>query len=133
MYPVCLGAKQSQERRFLFDENMPRLVVGALRDAGFDAAWILEIRPGSTDLEVWNLAKIEGRICVTADKDFGIIAKSSGIAPPAGVVLLRGRIERTKEWADWLADLLLSRADLAGHFTVIDDKGIRVRSFNSEP
>ena len=57
--------------QFLADENVPRAVVSALRDAGVDVAWIAESHTGADDEQVLTLAVSNGRVLVTFDKDFG--------------------------------------------------------------
>ena len=56
--------------RFLADENVPRGIVARLRYLGSDIAYIQEIRSGMSDLEVIDLARTQGRILLTFDKDF---------------------------------------------------------------
>ena len=57
--------------RLFADENTPDVIVQWLRDAGHDVTWAAELQPGETD-EAWlSVAEAEGRLLITADKDFG--------------------------------------------------------------
>jgi len=73
--------------RLLADENIPRTVIIALREKGYNIASVWELRPGMSDEEVVELAMKESRIIITFDKDFGRIA----LLKPniTGVILLR--------------------------------------------
>ena len=59
--------------RLLADKNIPRTVIIALREKGYDVASVWELRPGMSE-EVVELAIKESRIIITFDKDFGRIA-----------------------------------------------------------
>lgn len=65
--------------RFLADENLPGLVVAALRERGQDVLWIKESMPGAADLVVLALAQAEERVVVTQDTDFGELAFRFGL------------------------------------------------------
>ena len=73
--------------KLLADENIPRAVIIALREKGYDVVSVWEIGPGMSDEEVVELAIKESRIIVTFDKDFGRIALLKPGAP--GIILLR--------------------------------------------
>ncbi len=61
--------------RVLLDHNVPRSVADAFNEHGDDVAFLSEVLPvDSKDPLVAATAVIEGRILVTADKDFGRIA-----------------------------------------------------------
>lgn len=74
--------------RFLADESCDFAVVRALRADGFDVFAVGEVTKRSDDRMLIDLARREGRILLTEDKDFGwlvfVSAKES-----AGVVLIR--------------------------------------------
>ena len=78
--------------RFKVDENLPIEVAEALRQAGHDAATVLEQHyGGSADARLAALCQRESRILVTLDMDFADIRAY----PPAefpGLVVLRLRI-----------------------------------------
>jgi len=74
--------------RFLADESCDFAVVTALRAARHDVIAIVEINPGAEDDVVLALARSEGRVLLTEDKDFGRLAYAGG-SKTAGVVLIR--------------------------------------------
>lgn len=81
---------------------------------------------GSTDEVVLALARAEQRLVVTFDKDFGELAFRSRLPAEAGIVLLRMAAVSAQRIADVAVAVLESRADWAGHFSVIEDDGLRM-------
>ncbi len=75
--------------RFLADENFLRPAVEALREAGFDVAWVSEDQSGAPDELVLARAAYEGRTVLTFDKDFGELAFRRGLPAECGIVLFR--------------------------------------------
>jgi predicted nuclease of predicted toxin-antitoxin system len=75
--------------RLLLDENVPGDVAAALRGQGHDVAAVAQTHPASlADGAVLALARAEGRVLVTLDRDFGELVFARGAAH-AGVVYLR--------------------------------------------
>lgn len=60
--------------RLCANENLPGDCVTALQVAGHDALWIREARPGAADEVVLARARVEKRLLLTFDKDFGALA-----------------------------------------------------------
>lgn len=114
--------------RFLANENIPGALVRALRVAGSDVVWIRTEAPGIHDREVLAWAARDGRILLTFDKDFGELAKASGLPPACGVILLRIPMPGADEVGPQFASLILVRDDWAGHFSVIEPGRVRMRS-----
>jgi predicted nuclease of predicted toxin-antitoxin system len=114
--------------RFLANENIPGALVTALRAAGSDVVWIRTEAPGIHDREVLAWAAREERILLTFDKDFGELAKASGLPPACGVILLRIPMPRPNEVGQQLTSLIMARHDWAGHFSVIEPGRVRMRS-----
>ena len=83
--------------------------------------------PGSSDQEVLARASRERRILLTFDKDFGELAKDSLLPDGCGVVLLRIPTPTPQRVGRVVADLILARADWAGHFSVIEPGRVRMR------
>ena len=111
----------------LCDENVPRLVVLRLREAGFDVGWIGELARGASDRDVLLLATTTNSVLVTFDKDFGeLAARFPGLAS-AGVILLRVRNAAPAMLPDWVATQIAARSDWPGHFAVIEDDRLRMR------
>jgi predicted nuclease of predicted toxin-antitoxin system len=67
--------------RFLANENFAGAAVQALAAAGHDVAWVRTAAPGMVDPDVLAWAVREGRILLTFDKDFGELARASGLPP----------------------------------------------------
>ncbi|MBD0367365.1 MAG: DUF5615 family PIN-like protein [Flavisolibacter sp.] len=57
--------------KLLADESVDKPIIDALRMAGFDVVYILEIAPEIDDGTILNLSNDEQRILLTQDKDFG--------------------------------------------------------------
>jgi predicted nuclease of predicted toxin-antitoxin system len=113
--------------RFLADENFPRGAVEALRSAGHDVDWIRASAPGAADAAVLATAIAESRILLTFDKDFGDLSRTARLGPDCGVVLLRIVLPPPGEAGRVIAGLILSRADWAGHLSVIEAGRVRMR------
>jgi len=107
--------------RFLANENLPRATVDGLRAAGHDVAWIRTEAPGATDEQVLARSRVEGRILITLDKDFGGLVLRHGLGASQGVVLLRLPLARPDDFAARAVAALTARSDWAGHFSVIED------------
>lgn len=111
--------------RFLADENLALSTVEALRGAGHDVAWVRSDAPGSADEQVLARAAAEGRVLLTADKDFGDLAFRSGLPAESGIILLRVRGSAEIRTATLLA-AVEARDDWAGQFAVIEHDRIRM-------
>jgi hypothetical protein len=113
--------------RLLCDENVPRLLVQALRGDGHDVVWVRTDRPGIADQEVLAWAQQEGRICVTFDTDFGHLAVLHGAAAGFGIILLRLPMRGLGADSGPIAAMIAARTDWPGHFSVIDPRRTRMR------
>ncbi|MGY3453410.1 DUF5615 family PIN-like protein [Bradyrhizobium sp. USDA 4353] len=113
--------------RFLANENFPAAAVRAIEAAGHDIAWVSLISPGATDRSVLSQAILEERILLTFDKDFGELARSASLPLACGVILLRIPMPPPQDAGKRIADLILSRDDWAGHFSVIEPGRVRMR------
>ncbi|MBV9287737.1 MAG: DUF5615 family PIN-like protein [Hyphomicrobiales bacterium] len=113
--------------RFLANENFPGAAVTALKAAGQDVIWVRTASPGMTDAEVLAWAGRDGRVLLTFDKDFGELARRSGLPNDCGVVLLRLPIPKAGEVGQRLAKIITERQDWPGHFSVIEPGRVRMR------
>lgn len=113
--------------RILADENIATSVIQALRGAGFDVVSIREEMPGANDADVLSRAAAERRLLITHDKDFGEMAFRNGLPADCGVVLFRLSGEDPDSDNRLIAGALASRSDWLGHFSIIDDRKIRMR------
>jgi predicted nuclease of predicted toxin-antitoxin system len=113
--------------RLLANENIPEEAVAALRQAGYDVAWVRSDAPGSSDPQVLARAIDEGRILVTFDKDFGELAYRAHLPSHCGIILLRIRASSPAWVARAMVASLAARQDWAGHFSVVEEQRIRMR------
>jgi predicted nuclease of predicted toxin-antitoxin system len=113
--------------RFLVDENVSRLVIERLRNAGHDVISIAETRSGAPDEVILNAAEIDGRILITEDRDFGemVIRQRLGVR---GMILLElDRLSNAME-AETVAEVVSTHADrLSGNLVVVEPGRIRIR------
>jgi predicted nuclease of predicted toxin-antitoxin system len=112
--------------RILANENFPGAAVEALRARGHDVFWARTNFPGSPDSEVVKRAASEHRILITFDKDFGELAFRRGLSSPAGIVLFRIKAPSAAHVAEMAVAVLESRDDWAGHFSVIEERRVRM-------
>jgi predicted nuclease of predicted toxin-antitoxin system len=117
--------------RFLADENFPRAAVEALRAGGHDVAWVRVDAPGSTDEQVLAQSRSDGRVLLTFDKDFGELVLKRGLAASQGVILFRFPSGRPAEVAARIVTVVSARGDWAGHFSVAEEKRVRMRRLGS--
>jgi hypothetical protein len=111
--------------RFLADESCDYAVVRALRARDIDIIAIAEAGPSASDRDVLSLARNDGRILVTEDKDFGWLVYVS-LERSAGVVLLRYRPEGRASIVDSVVALATEQPEqLIGSFTVVQPGRIR--------
>jgi len=74
--------------RLLADENLDPTIIEALRDAGHEVRAIRETNPRASDETVIEIARSEGRLVLTEDKDFGELVYNRAWPSP-GVLLVR--------------------------------------------
>ena len=114
--------------RILANENFPGPVVRALRELGHDVLWVQEIMRGASDVEVLSRAQAERRILATFDRDFGELAFRFGLPAECGIIFFRLRGTGPEADNSRAIAALTSRTDWAGHFAVVQDDRIRLRS-----
>jgi predicted nuclease of predicted toxin-antitoxin system len=112
--------------RLLANENFPADAIEALRKRGHDVAWIRTDAAGSTDRQVLERAQAENRILVTFDKDFGELAFRTKLPSSSGVVVFRISVPSSEHIARVAVQVLESRTDWSGHFSVIEDTRVRM-------
>lgn len=116
--------------RILADENVTRTMVEALRGLGHDVLWVGSERPGITDEQVLALATAEGRLLLTADKDFGEAAVRRLAEVPYGLLLMRVR-GSTQFRAAVVAGAIRTREDWSNVIAVVEADRIRVTELPS--
>lgn len=113
--------------RLCANENLPGDCVAALRAAGHDVLWIRETMPGAADDVVLARALAEARLLLTFDKDFGALVFKRGMVASTGVVLFRISQPSAAAVASAVTRVLTSRSDWSGHFSVVDERTVRMR------
>ena len=114
--------------RFLANENFPGDAVTALGAAGHDIVWVRTAAPGSEDEDILAWAMRERRVLLTFDKDFGELARASGLPAQCGVILFRIPMPPPADVGRRLATLIMGRRDWSGHFSVVEPGRVRMRS-----
>ncbi len=110
----------------LADENVPRIVVIALRESGHAVKWVTEEASGTTDAEIMQLANTYECLLLTFDLDFGELVFRLRISLPHGIILLRIPLLLPDQMAHFIVQTLASRDDWAKHFSVIEPHKIRM-------
>ena len=119
--------------RILLDENIPGDVAARLSSCGHDVAWIRIDSPGTSDEAILARAVSDQRLLITCDKDFGELVFRRGLAASCGVVLFRIAASSSEALAEKIAEVLNSREDWIGQFSVVDDRRIRMTPFPTPP
>ena len=112
--------------KLLADENVSRLVVSRLRDAGYDVSLVPQDQRGSPDEMVLALAEADRRIVLTEDRDFGepVIRKK---LPVLGVVLLELDQLSNESEDRVLAVFVQLAGQLEGKLVVVEPGRTRIR------
>jgi predicted nuclease of predicted toxin-antitoxin system len=111
--------------QFLADESCDFAVVRALRAAGDDVLAVAEISPRADDDAVLELARIEQRILLTEDKDFGQLVYADERAS-GGVILIRHPPSSRSSLPSAIVKMVADRgADLVGRFVVVSPGRVR--------
>jgi predicted nuclease of predicted toxin-antitoxin system len=115
--------------RFKLDENLPAEAADLLREAGHDAATVLEqTMGGDPDPGVAAVCQREGRVLVTLDTDFADIRAY----PPEeyrGLVVLRLRRQDKAHVVGVLRRLLplFESVTLSGMLWIVEEERVRLR------
>jgi predicted nuclease of predicted toxin-antitoxin system len=113
---------------FLANENISRTTVEILRENGHDVTWVAESFPSIKDAIIISLARLENRIIITFDADYGELIYGKRLNPPLGIVYLRLNSADPAEPARLILQYLsLSHDIFDGRFSVITEKSIRYK------
>ncbi len=112
--------------KFLANENVPTASVAMLKAAGHDILHVAEVCPGEIDANVLELARRQGRIVVTFDRDYGELVFRLRKPRPTGVIYLRFDPLWPTEAGEILAAVIAS-VPLEGWFTVVERNRLRQR------
>jgi len=113
--------------QILADENVAATVIRELREHGHDVLSVKESMRAESDRAILVRAQREERLIVTHDKDFGEMAFRLALPASCGVVLFR--LSGTDPDSDnqRVLEVLESRRDWPGQFSVVTDDRIRMR------
>jgi predicted nuclease of predicted toxin-antitoxin system len=112
--------------RLLADESVDIAVVQALRQEGHDVVAIVEARPGTSDQDVAEIARTEGRILLTEDRDFGRLAFAE-LKALGSVVYMRYPSALRLEFAREVVEFVRDRdQQLAATFVVLQPGRARI-------
>ncbi len=117
--------------KILADESVDAPIVEALRKAGHDVEFILEIASGIPDADVLQSAVQKKRFLITSDKDFGELVVRSK-KPHRGVLLYRLSGLSNDRKGVLIAQVIEERAsELKDNFSVISIHQLRIRKIKS--
>jgi len=111
----------------LADEGIDQPIVVALRQDGHDVVYIAELSPGVSDDDVLDRANDQGRVLLTADKDFGeMVFRQNRVH--TGVVLIRLAGLGPQVKAETVCRVVRKHADeFIGSFSVVFSGLVRIR------
>ena len=118
--------------RFLANENFPRAAVVELRAAGHEVTWVRTDAPGSPDEAILPRAAQEERILLTFDKDFGELAWRTNLPTSCCIVLFRVPMPAPSVVWKVLCQILTSRDDWRGRFSVVEPGRVRMRDLSDQ-
>lgn len=118
--------------RVLANENIPLPAVALLRERGVDVIAVAESMPGASDADVTALARDEGRVLLTFDRDYGELVFSRGHAPPPAIIYLRQESLPARRIGELVLALLAESSGIAGYFVVASQQSVRRRPMPRE-
>ena len=113
--------------KFLIDVGVGKSVDIWLRENGHDVISVRDIDSRAKDQDILQLARQEGRMIITMDKDFGELVYSSGIAH-SGILILRLEDATSEEKVDVVKVILNEFAPvIENKFCVYRNGKLRIR------
>lgn len=112
--------------RFLIDVGVGKKVEEWLKADGYDVKTVRSIDPKARDVEILKIAKIEFRMVVTMDKDFGELIYKSGKSH-SGVLILRLEDAKGSKKVEVLKKILHDFEDeIENRFCVFQNNRLRI-------
>lgn len=112
--------------RLVADERVEAPTVSALRAAGHTVLFIAETSPEIEDTEALAIARREGALLITADKDFGELVFRNQ-TPHCGVLLIRSADDPDENAANAVAAIHQYGPALLDRFSVLASRALRIR------
>ena len=116
--------------RFLVDNALSPVVADEPQRAGHEALHVRDLgMQASTDVEIFELARSDDRVLVSADTDFGTLLALRKSAKPSVVIFRRSSGRRPGAQAKLLLDCLpdIHEALDLGSVVVIEETRLRIR------
>ena len=114
--------------KLVADESVDYGIIKLLRQNGFEAISIFEQHAGIKDSEVLKLANAHQSLLITEDKDFGELVYRLQYKHD-GILLIRLNDLARNERITFVLDvLLLHYYKLLNHFSVLNSKGLRIKT-----
>lgn len=115
--------------KFLIDNALSPQLARGLLAAGYDAVHVRDLGLGAAEDEIiFNLARAEGRVIVSADTDFGMLLAERQETTPSFILYRRVADEPQQQLAILLENLASILEPLeSGSVVVIEQRRIRIR------
>ena len=113
--------------KVIANENVAGAVVQELRRRGHDVLSVKESMRGADDRSVLLRAEAERRLIITHDKDFGELAFRHRHRASCGIILFRLSGVPPSSDHHRMLEVIDSRSDWTGRFSVVTDDRIRMR------
>jgi predicted nuclease of predicted toxin-antitoxin system len=111
--------------KLLADAHVSRLMLDFLPAEGHDCVHAEELKAGMADEEILSIAAGQGRVLLTADKDFGDLVFRQGL-PAVGVILLRLRaISEAERFELFRKHWPTAAASAEAFFVVVSNRQVR--------
>jgi len=117
--------------KILAGENISGRIISRLRSEGHDVVSIAEEHDGWADTKVLELARSNGALLITEDKDFGDLVVRWRMAVIGVVRLNLDRLSPAREIERVVAVVNGMGVKLEGHMTVIEPGRTRLRPLPS--
>ena len=117
--------------KLIVDENIAGVVIRELRRRGHDVLSVKESMRGADDRSVLLRAEAERRLIITHDTDFGELAFKHRHQASCGIILFRLSGVPPSSDHHRMLEIIDSRSDWKGRFSVVTDDRIRMRPLTS--